>query len=209
LDVDGLASARSLDVIAACFVLRDDPSAHDPVSDEGATSAQHGRSVGGATIRWTWRSPNPQGAHMRSSYQGVRLSTVDYRRDGSDSQATLNGLYDLAMGRRGRGWPGGGTRPWFRLTRRIGNPSHPERPGWPKVEVSGGGVWGQCPTAGLTGVGAAHARVLGCWRVHLRGRVTPADERGGTVPCERRRLPGDALIELEVGLGLLREVPVR
>jgi hypothetical protein len=57
--------------------------------------------------------------------------------------------------------------------------------------------------------GGAGARVPGCWRVHLRGRVTQADERGCTVPCERRRLPGDALIEREVGLGLFDEVPAR
>ena len=32
---------------------------------------------------------------------------------------------------------------------------------------------------------------------------------GCTLPCERRRLAGGALIEREVGLGLLKEVPVR
>jgi hypothetical protein len=35
------------------------------------------------------------------------------------------------------------------------------------------------------------------------------DERGCTVYCERRRLPRDALIKLDVGLGLFEEVPVR
>jgi hypothetical protein len=44
----------------------------------------------------------------------------------------------------------------------------------------------QRPTAGLTGVGGvAGARVPGCWGVHLRGSVPPADERGRTVSCSR------------------------
>ena len=70
---------------------------------------------------------------------------------------------------------------------------------------------GSTPNGGVDGRrgGAGGVRVSGCWRVHLRGRVPPADERGCTVPCERRRLPGDALIEREVGRGRLEEVPVR
>ena len=69
---------------------------------------------------------------------------------------------------------------------------------------------GQHRTAGLTGVGGgAGARVVGCWGVHLRGRAPRGDEESRTVSCERRRLPRNALIKLEVGLGLLEEVPVR
>jgi hypothetical protein len=42
------------------------------------------------------------------------------------------------------------------------------------------------PNCGADGRrGVAGARVLGCWRAHLRGSMPPADERGCTVPCER------------------------
>jgi len=69
---------------------------------------------------------------------------------------------------------------------------------------------GQHRTAGLTGVGGgAGARVVGCWGSQLRCGVPPGDEESRTVSCERRRLPRNALIKLEVGLGLLEEVPVR
>jgi hypothetical protein len=69
---------------------------------------------------------------------------------------------------------------------RIGNPSHPERPGWPEDGGYVGGVRGQRATAGLTGVRTVPARAFrGCWGEPLRGSVPPADERGCTVPGGR------------------------
>jgi hypothetical protein len=44
----------------------------------------------------------------------------------------------------------------------------------------------------------------------IAGAAGRREIRGaGTLCGRRRRLPGDALIELEVGLGLLEEIPVR
>jgi hypothetical protein len=97
--------------------------------------------------------------------------------------------------------------------KRIGNPSQPERPGWPEKEVSGGGVCGQRPVAGLTGVRGAGARVPfraagACICGAACHRQTRRLHRSLR---ERRRLPGDTLIELGLGLGLglAEEVPVR
>jgi len=73
-----------------------------------------------------------------------------------------------------------------------------------------GGMLGRHRTAGLTDVGAVQARAF--WDAggsHLRRSVAPGDERGCTVSCERRRLARNALIKLEVGLGLFEKVPVR
>ena len=71
----------------------------------------------------------------------------------------------------------------------------------------------QRPTAGLAGLTAvesgAGASVAGCGGSHRRRSAAPGDERGCTVSCERRRLPHDALIKLEVELRLFEEVPVR
>lgn len=49
----------------------------------------------------------------------------------------------------------------------------------------------------------------GAGRSNQRCSVPPRDETGSAVSCEKRRLRRDALIELEVGLGLLEEVVVR
>jgi hypothetical protein len=69
---------------------------------------------------------------------------------------------------------------------RIGNPSHPERPGWPEEGGCRGWDARSTPNCGADGRrGGAGARVPGCWGVHLRGSVPPADERGRTVSCSR------------------------
>jgi len=68
----------------------------------------------------------------------------------------------------------------------------------------------QCPTAGLTDLGCyAGWRVTGYRGSHLGRSAPPRDERSFTVSRGRRRRPVDALIELEVRLGLLEEFPVR
>ena len=69
----------------------------------------------------------------------------------------------------------------------------------------------QHAAVGLADVASgAGAAVPGCWGEDLRGSEPPEDEGGGTVSYgERRRLPGNALVKLEVGLGLAEDVPVR
>ena len=68
----------------------------------------------------------------------------------------------------------------------------------------GSGVHGQHRTAAPMGVGRGEgACVPGCRGSHSQRSMAPRDERYCTVSCEVRRLPGDALIELELGLGLL------
>jgi hypothetical protein len=68
----------------------------------------------------------------------------------------------------------------------------------------------QHAAAGLTDVVSdTIARFTGYWGEHLRRSAPQRDERSCTVSRERRRLPGDALIELDVGLGLFEEVPFR
>jgi hypothetical protein len=70
---------------------------------------------------------------------------------------------------------------------------------------SGSGMRRQRPTAVLTDVArGAGARVSRYWGEHLRCSAPRRDERGCTVSCERRRVPGDALIKLEVGAEGLR-----
>ncbi len=57
--------------------------------------------------------------------------------------------------------------------------------------------------------GTEHARMQASVGRHWSGSAPPGAERGRTNTCERRRLPGDALIKLEVGRGLGEQVPVR
>ena len=68
----------------------------------------------------------------------------------------------------------------------------------------------QLAAAGLTVVARSGVIVCisGCWGEHLRRSARPGDERGCTVSCERRRLPRDALLKLDVLLRLAEEVPV-
>ena len=74
-------------------------------------------------------------------------------------------------------------------------------------EASGRGTLRQHATAGLTDItGGANAPGPG----HLGENPGYRRHEGGsTLSRRRRRLPGDALIKLDVGLGLAEEVPVR
>ena len=69
----------------------------------------------------------------------------------------------------------------------------------------------QRATAGLTEVASvAIARVPGCWSEPLRRSALPGEESGCSVAGrERRRLPGNALVKLEVRVRLFEKVPVR
>ena len=67
----------------------------------------------------------------------------------------------------------------------------------------------QHAAVGLADVASgASTRVRGCCGEHLRGSEPPGDEGGGAICGRRWRLPGDAVVKLDVGLGLAEEVPV-
>ena len=78
-------------------------------------------------------------------------------------------------------------------------------------EVSGGWIRRQRPSVGLPGgTSGAIASVPGSWGEPLLRSALSVDESVCKVSArERRRLPGHALVELEIGRGLSENVPVR
>jgi len=79
-----------------------------------------------------------------------------------------------------------------------------------RQETGGDGIVDPPSAAGLTDVATgASARVAKCWDENLASRGQ-SEHRVGIAPARgRRRLPGDALIALELGLGLTEEDAVR
>ena len=94
-------------------------------------------------------------------------------------------------------------------TKRIGNPTRPERPDWPEKGRSRGPDAPSTRTGGAAGCRERCKRALS-W---LLGRSYAGQRRttraaSPSPVAERRRFPGDALIKLDVGLALGEDVPV-